>query len=361
MDERVLSIQSHVASGYVGGRAAVFPLQLLGYDVDVVNTVNYSNHAGYGRMGGWKSRAEELTSLFDGMEKNGLLSPSRILTGYIPGAETLVAIARVIRRLRERNPNLIYLLDPVMGDAGKLYVSADVVPIYRELVSLATIITPNYFEVELLTQVPINSTTSLQRILRILHEEHNVPHVVISSIPLNGSFPTTIPGWLLPSSSKDGSEAEDHLLCIASSKLAEGSEVPSVVHALHIPRIPGYFSGVGDLFSALVLAHFHRSSNTSTPSLTSLSYAVTRSSQTIHALLRRTHRYSMTLPPEDRTISDEELDTHDPERKVRRMKGRELRLIKEQGLILGKDLEMDGRKLEEMKEWTGFWTLNRDT
>jgi hypothetical protein len=63
---RVLSIQSHVAYGYVGGKAATFPLQLLGYDVDVrlsrlifhcaifhrrlfvkgVNTVEYSNHSG---------------------------------------------------------------------------------------------------------------------------------------------------------------------------------------------------------------------------------------------------------------------------------------------------------------------------
>lgn len=34
-DERVLSVQSHVAFGYVGGKAAVFPLQCLGYDVDV--------------------------------------------------------------------------------------------------------------------------------------------------------------------------------------------------------------------------------------------------------------------------------------------------------------------------------------
>ena len=63
---RVLSIQSHVAYGYVGGKAATFPLQLLGYDVDVrvfrlifhcaifhyglfvkgVNTVEFSNHSG---------------------------------------------------------------------------------------------------------------------------------------------------------------------------------------------------------------------------------------------------------------------------------------------------------------------------
>ena len=31
----MLSIQSHVTFGYVGGKAAVFPLQCLGYDVDV--------------------------------------------------------------------------------------------------------------------------------------------------------------------------------------------------------------------------------------------------------------------------------------------------------------------------------------
>ena len=31
--KRVLSIQSHVVHGYVGNRCAVFPLQLMGFDV----------------------------------------------------------------------------------------------------------------------------------------------------------------------------------------------------------------------------------------------------------------------------------------------------------------------------------------
>lgn len=39
---RVLSIQSHVVSGYVGNKVAVFPLQLLGFDVDVINSVQFS-------------------------------------------------------------------------------------------------------------------------------------------------------------------------------------------------------------------------------------------------------------------------------------------------------------------------------
>ena len=36
---RVLSIQSHVVSGYVGNKCAMFPLQLLGFDVDPINSV----------------------------------------------------------------------------------------------------------------------------------------------------------------------------------------------------------------------------------------------------------------------------------------------------------------------------------
>lgn len=36
----------------------------------------------------------------------------------------------------------------VIGDGGKLYVAPDVVPVYRSMLPLATIITPNYFEVE---------------------------------------------------------------------------------------------------------------------------------------------------------------------------------------------------------------------
>ena len=49
---RVLSIQSHVVSGYVGNKAAVFPLQLLGFEVDFINSVQFSNHTGYPTVSG---------------------------------------------------------------------------------------------------------------------------------------------------------------------------------------------------------------------------------------------------------------------------------------------------------------------
>ena len=49
---KILSIQSAVAFGHVGNSAAVFPLQRLGIEVLPVNTVNFSNHTGYGAWRG---------------------------------------------------------------------------------------------------------------------------------------------------------------------------------------------------------------------------------------------------------------------------------------------------------------------
>jgi pyridoxine kinase len=40
----VMSIQSHVAYGYVSNKVATFPLQSMGLDVWPVNTVQFSNH-----------------------------------------------------------------------------------------------------------------------------------------------------------------------------------------------------------------------------------------------------------------------------------------------------------------------------
>lgn len=48
-----------------------------------------------------------------------------------------------------------------MGDIGKgLYVAEDVVPIYREMLDQATIITPNQFEAECVKSVCSKTCTS---------------------------------------------------------------------------------------------------------------------------------------------------------------------------------------------------------
>lgn len=49
----------------------------------MVNTVNFSNHSGYGRSGGTKATAAELNAMFESMEHNELLMPTRLLTGML--------------------------------------------------------------------------------------------------------------------------------------------------------------------------------------------------------------------------------------------------------------------------------------
>lgn len=80
---RILSVQSHVVSGHVGNDAAVFPLQLLGFEVDTINSVQFSNHTGYAVVRGTVIGGKELEELGDGLEGNGLLNYEYLLTGYI--------------------------------------------------------------------------------------------------------------------------------------------------------------------------------------------------------------------------------------------------------------------------------------
>ncbi|KAI0289574.1 Ribokinase-like protein [Russula brevipes] len=347
---RVLSIQSHVAYGYVGGKAAVFPLQLLGFDVDCVNTVDFSNHSGYHRVGGTKATAEELDRMFSVMEQNGLLSPTRILTGFIFGAEALSVVARTVTKLLQHDPQIIYLLDPVMGDAGHLYVPPDVIPIYRSLLPKASIITPNWFEVETLTDTKIKDKASLQKALTILHETYSVPNVVISSIPMERWLRDLTP----PHIRSSASDEEQSLLCLASVRVTgdgsgTASRFPSSVYAGCVPLIKGYFSGVGDLFSAFC---YFANSNSNAVALPSPAPTCrfARADEN-YAILRLTDKYASSLPPDERTTTDDELDEKDPGRRIRRMRGRELRLVQGRRILGGEAMG----ELRLLREWEDFW------
>ncbi|KAF8325402.1 Ribokinase-like protein [Cantharellus anzutake] len=349
MPGRVLSIQSHVASGYGGVTAATFPLQVLGYDVDTVNTVQYTNHAGYGRFGGSKTKPEDLEQIFDMMKKNRLLvSTTRVLTGYIPDASSLRAVAKVIIDLRRgRNNDITYLLDPVMGDDDQMYVAEDVLPVYLgTLLPLADIITPNWFETELLTGLKISGVRSIQEALHKLHTVNGVPNIVISSIKVTSeSLPTG---------------ADDYLLCLTSTLLSTNhdaatsaspatrgrkySQALSIVHAICFPKIQGYFSGAGDLFSALVLGHFAPGS-----SRTALADATSLALSTTQAIIASTHKYCSALSEEECPLTDEELDAQDRERRVNRMRARELRIVSEM-----REICVPSQQLK-LAEWETFW------
>ena len=69
----ILSIQSWVAYGHVGNASAVFPLQRLGAEVWTINTVQFSNHTGYGHWTGQVYNGDAVRELVDGIAARDVL------------------------------------------------------------------------------------------------------------------------------------------------------------------------------------------------------------------------------------------------------------------------------------------------
>jgi hypothetical protein len=105
---RVLSIQSSVVHGYVGNKSAVFPLQIHGFDVDPINTVQLSNHTGWGYFKGQKLQGADLLALMDGLEHNRLLNYTHLLTGYMGSASFLQAVVDQLAVLKTHSPEIMF-------------------------------------------------------------------------------------------------------------------------------------------------------------------------------------------------------------------------------------------------------------
>ncbi|HYH20557.1 MAG TPA: pyridoxal kinase PdxY [Azospirillum sp.] len=156
----VLSIQSHVAFGYVGNRAAAFPLQRLGHDVIVVNTVQFSNHTGYGAWTGQVFTAEHIVDVIDGVaERGGIAACDAVLSGYMGDAALGQVIVETAARVKAANPHAVYCCDPVMGDVGRGFFVRPGIPDFMKAhaVPAADVVTPNQFELEFLTDRTVGS------------------------------------------------------------------------------------------------------------------------------------------------------------------------------------------------------------
>ncbi|KAF8060301.1 hypothetical protein HT031_004836 [Scenedesmus sp. PABB004] len=334
---RVLSVQSSVVHGYVGNKAAVFPLQLLGFDVDPVHTVQvprraarrraplpaagpaparggrprdvqppppqFSNHTGYPTVAGKVFDGAHLTELLGGLRANGLLCHTHLLSGYIGSLSLLEAVAAAARELRAANPALTYVCDPVLGDEGALYVSPDLVEAYKStLVPLADVLTPNQFEAELLSGLPVGSERDALAAAAAL--QRMGPHTVIitSMAPLprpeysssrsssNDASGASGGGASQPQPSEPQQQLQQQpdpqqqqpdpeqeqqqeeqgapapprrgsgrgvITLLASTRLPQAPGRPSAFR-LRIPQLSGYYTGTGDLLAALLLAWTHR-------------------------------------------------------------------------------------------------------
>ena len=180
----ILSLQSHVAYGYVGNKAAVFPLQRVGHEVININTVQFSNHTGYGSWTGDIMTVEHIEKIFSGLDERGVLDNlDAVLTGYLGDPVLGDVLLRWLKIIKERNPNLIYCCDPVIGDTDRGVFVKQGVPEFFQLQAApqATILTPNQFELTHLTGLEIHSLADAQQACQILHDRGS-KYILVTSL-----------------------------------------------------------------------------------------------------------------------------------------------------------------------------------
>lgn len=152
----ILAISSQVVAGHVGNSAAQFVLQTLGHEVWAIPTILLSHHPGHGEPAGRGTPATEIDALLESLWTGGWMDHiTAVMTGYFTGSDQIDAAARTISRLKNAKPDLPVLVDPILGDNGTVYVHESVPAALRDtLMPLATITTPNLFELTTLTGLP---------------------------------------------------------------------------------------------------------------------------------------------------------------------------------------------------------------
>lgn len=221
----VIVVSSHVVRGTVGNRAAVFTFEHLGFPVWAVPTVVLPWHPGHGRATRIVAPANDFAAMMAELAAAPWLGEvGAVLTGYLGDAAQAGPVAALVSAVKARNPDALYLCDPVIGDAGGLYVpEATAMAIRDVLLPLADIATPNRHELQWLGgTAPITDSAAARAAAHAL----GPATTVVTSAPamMTGSIASL-------------------LVSAGETVLAEHRTVP------HPPN------GPGDLFAALFLAH----------------------------------------------------------------------------------------------------------
>jgi pyridoxine kinase len=227
----ILSIQSHVAYGHVGNSAAVFPLQRIGVEVWPVQTVQFSNHPGYGAWRGRVFSAATIRLVVQGIEERGVLGEcDGVISGYLGSADTGEAVVEAVGQVKGANPAARYCCDPVIGDVSQgVFVRRGIPEFIKErLLPIADVVTPNQFELDHLVGRPSATMADLGRAIDAVHACG--PRVVLVTSVRTDDTPA------------------DCLDLVVSDGVDRCR--------LRTPLLPIVVNGAGDAIAALFFAHY---------------------------------------------------------------------------------------------------------
>ena len=220
---RVLALSSHVARGCVGLAATVPALQWLGHEVWALPTVVLASRPGLGQFAKHDLPPADLEAMLAALEADGCWdSLDAVFTGYFPSPQSVATAAQAVARIKAANAGALICVDPILGDAGKLYVAGETAEAIRDrLLPLASIDTPNLFELQCMTGTAVTERDDIARAARGLGPPLTI---VTSALPTLENITTLLAA-------------------------AEG------FFEVSVPARDGIPNGAGDLFAGLLLGH----------------------------------------------------------------------------------------------------------
>jgi len=174
-----LVLSSFVAASRVGATASAFCLRRLGIETLVLPTTVLGRHPGWGPPGGKAINAEHLRDMWAAIKAQNIKIDA-VMTGYLADDTHIDIAGDIITDVKTANPEAIILVDPVMGDNGRLYVPESRASLLKtKLCPMADIITPNAWELSYITGQQVSHLEDILETLSVISTAclvTSVPH-----------------------------------------------------------------------------------------------------------------------------------------------------------------------------------------
>lgn len=224
--KKVVAVHDLSGIGRVSLTVVIPILSSMGFQVCPLPTAVLSNHTQYPQFSFLDLTGEMPKIIFE-WKRLGIQFDA-FYTGYLGSARQIQIVADFIDDFRQ--PDNLVVVDPVLGDNGKLYTNFDgqMVKEMRQLIAKADVVTPNLTELFYLLDRPykeVNTDEELKSYLRHLSDK-GPEIVIITSVPvMNDAHKTSVYAY-----NRQGNR----------------------YWKITCPYLPAHYPGTGDTFTSVI-------------------------------------------------------------------------------------------------------------